>query len=82
MLGVPTVVQWDWQVQTPALAHWVKDPALPQLRLRWRLHVRSDIWIRTSVWATKKKEKKKKGKVCLGENTNGTQNITLTKRLE
>ena len=57
------MVQWDRGVAAvpghrfhPQLAQWVKDLALPQLRLR------SDPWPGTSVFcgATKKKKEKKR----------------------
>ena len=44
----------------PGLAHWVKDPTLPQLWLRFKLWPRNFhmLW----VWPLKKKRKKEKKK--------------------
>ena len=51
------MVQWNQQclgspgtwVWSPALAQWVTDPALPQMRLRWWLWLRSAPRLRSSI---------------------------------
>ena len=44
----------------PSLAQWVKDPALPKLRLRSRLWLGSDPWPRNSTCLRVAKKKKKR----------------------
>ena len=45
-----SVALWErWEMGLiPSPAQWVKDPALPQLRLRLRLQLGSDPWPRSS----------------------------------
>ena len=45
----------------PGLAQWMKDPALPQLQLRLKQQLRSDLWPGNSTWLGAAKNEKRKG---------------------
>ena len=48
------------QDQSPLLAQWMKDPALPQLQLRLKQQLRSDLWPGNSTWLGAAKNEKRK----------------------